>query len=449
MTCPVTVSVLDLLGAAVRFDPMFMIERAVRRGKGLARLPLPGERNFWVVSDPALLDQILVVEARYFDKAGPIYNVLAQRHLQGDTGGILNGGMFTQTNQALWRQEREICNPFFRPEALSGATLHALDLTRDHLYDWRSGREVELLPMFKDISMGVLTYHLFGGQIDSHTSARIAKAAAKYFEMMAWQLVFGMAPTRKLTGWSTYEKVGAELGELLDQIIKEAQEKPGPFQNTLLGHLLAAFDARTSAGHQLVRGSIGTFFLAGFDSTAVVQTWAGIELAQDHELQAVLRGEVEQVFDRGPIRIEKLAQLEQVTAFWELMLHKHTAFRVIFRNARVDCRLGGQDVKAGDQLLLALHAAHQDPRYWSGENLTVEHFAEGLTASERKVHLPYGRGNKMCIGAPLANRLGVTTLAMILRDWVLDRPGGASNRRGVGMTSPPVDSTVEVTLLGR
>lgn len=449
MTCPATVSALDLLGAAVRLDPIHAIEHAARRGGGLARIPLSGKRKFWVVSDPSLLEQILVKEARNFDKNGPVYDVLAQRQLPGDTGGILDGGMFTQANQVLWRQERDICNPFFHQNALGETTLHALELTQDHLYNWRSGQKVELFPMFKDISMGILTHHLFGGQIESKTSARIAKAAADYFERMAWQLVFGMAPTRRLTGWSRYESAGKELGGLLDRIIKKAQEEPGLFQNTVLGKLLDAFDVSAPTGHQLVKGSIGTFFLAGADSTAVVESWACMELAQDHETQDLLRSKIRQKFGQGPILVERLEEQEEVVAFWELALHKHTAFRIIFRNVRTDCLLGDQALKAGDQLFLALHAAHQDPRYWLPEDLTIEHFAEGLTPEERKAHLPYGKGSKLCIGAPLANRVGIAALTVIMRDWELNRPQDANDRRGVSMTSPPIDSTVVVTQLSR
>lgn len=443
MTCPVTGMFDRAMGL---LDPMLMIERAALQGNGLARIPLPGKRSYWVVSEPELLDHILVKEAKNFDKSGPVYDVLSQRRLPGDTGGILDGGMFTQNNHVLWRLLRDICNPYFQTTALDEATLHAIDLTRDKLLDWKSGREVQLLPMFKDISMGVLTHHLFGGQIDPATTASISSAAVQYFEKMAWQLVFGLLPTRQLTGWNAYDSIGRELGNLLDQIIHEAQSDQDRFRNTILGRLLAAFDVDTPRGRQLVKGSIGTFFLAGVDSTAVVQSWAGMELAQDTVLQTQLRQEVRQSTGRGPIRVEHLAQMEQLAAFWELMLHKHTAFRVIFRNVRDDCQLGEQRVKADDQLLLALHAAHQDPRYWQDDrNLTVEHFLGGLTPEEREAHLPFGRGSKQCIGAPLANRVGLSTLAVILDGWELGTARRPSTRRSVGMTSPPLRSAVRVS----
>ena len=52
------------------------IGAAVRRG-GLVRLPVPGRRAYWVVSDPEHVRRVLVTNAENYDKAGPLYGVIA------------------------------------------------------------------------------------------------------------------------------------------------------------------------------------------------------------------------------------------------------------------------------------------------------------------------------------------------------------------------------------
>lgn len=78
-----------------------------------------------------------------------------------------------------------------------------------------------------------------------------------------------------------------------------------------------------------------------------------------------------------------------------------------WRFATEPLTLGGQDIAAGDPVLVVLAAADRDPeRFGDPDTLDL--------ARRDNQHLGYGHGIHYCLGAPLARLEGRTALAMLL-----------------------------------
>ncbi|QCX77082.1 Cytochrome P450 107B1 [Streptomyces sp. YIM 121038] len=96
------------------------------------------------------------------------------------------------------------------------------------------------------------------------------------------------------------------------------------------------------------------------------------------------------------------------TGLEELLRYDGPVELATWRFATEPLRIGGQDVAAGDPVLVVLAAADRDP----------DRFAEPdrLDLSRRdNQHLGYGHGIHYCLGAPLARLEGQTALATLLR----------------------------------
>lgn len=79
----------------------------------------------------------------------------------------------------------------------------------------------------------------------------------------------------------------------------------------------------------------------------------------------------------------------------EEILRYEGPVKMITRWAKEDCKLGGQTIRKGQNLLLILAAANRDPRQFPNP----ERFDIGRSPNH---HLTFGQGIHFCLGAPLA-----------------------------------------------
>lgn len=427
------------------FDPMAILESLALRSKGLPVRLAPLAPQFVVVGNESLITEVLQ-NPTLFDKSGErpgsVYALLTQRHMPGGRGGVLYEGSFTQNNPFVLHRQRKVLRKYLSPAKLGGVAVEAFTYIDDHMLDWRDNKNVDVLETFKGASLAALTHHLFGGKVDAKTTARIAAILPQYFKKMAMQLILGQAPTRNLTGWRGYEELGKEFVEIANTLIDRALEDRTEFADTLLGDLIEEFGEATPQGfylpkenRRIVVGTIGTVYLAGFDSTAVVATHACLTLAENLALQDELVEEFRTVFPDGVIRPEKFSELLLLNAFWQWQLHEHPAFRVIFRNVTRDCKLGGLELKKDDQLLIMIHAAHMQEE----NRLTLNDFLNANSKEKLQGSLPFGRGTRTCPGEAMARELAFAMLIPVLRRYELKPTFShrSKTRRAVGMTSPP------------
>ncbi|MEI5099508.1 cytochrome P450 [Streptomyces sp. PmtG] len=96
------------------------------------------------------------------------------------------------------------------------------------------------------------------------------------------------------------------------------------------------------------------------------------------------------------------------TGIEELLRFDGPVEMATWRFATEPLRIGGQDIAAGDPVLVVLAAADRDPERFDQPDLL------DLTRRDNP-HLGYGHGIHYCLGAPLARLEGQTALATLLR----------------------------------
>jgi cytochrome P450 len=188
------------------------------------------------------------------------------------------------------------------------------------------------------------------------------------------------APPSQIEGEAVH-RVGADplifLKERFDGYLRERQENP---KNDLLTELLQSH-FRDGGAPDLEAVSLLARFLfgAGQDTTSRLIAMAIRQIAEDGELQHLLRAEPSRIAD-----------------FLEEVLRHDGPVKVVYRLAQKRTEVAGVEIPAGTVLTVCLTGASNDP----------QHFADpdrfDIDRPNKRDHVAFSRGVHACLGAPLA-----------------------------------------------
>jgi len=168
----------------------------------------------------------------------------------------------------------------------------------------------------------------------------------------------------------------ADLRDDLDRLLREKENDPA---DDLLGRLIVDQLRPGELTHEELLTIARLLLIAGHDTTANMVGLIGLSLAR-HPDQAELLRENPQLI---PGAVEELLRYHSVG--------NHGLSRI----ATADVRIGGQLVRAGEGVLLALNSGNRDEAAF--ERPDVLDLSRGASA-----HLTFGAGIHRCLGAPLA-----------------------------------------------
>jgi cytochrome P450 len=250
---------------------------------------------------------------------------------------------------------------------------------------------------------------------------RRAVAGPLAVTVMAETLGLGRTDPARILAW--YDGIVAAVQA-------EAAANAPPVGPTAFAELDASLREviRVAGSASLLAEVAGLLSEAEAISNAAVLMFGGIETTEGMIANALLHllsspAELERVLaDRGlvPPAIEESLRLEPAAA-------------VVDRYATSDARLGGADIRAGDQVTVSIAGANRDPAVFGDP----DRFDVGRPNAGR--HLAFAHGPHFCLGAHLARleaRAAVETLLARLTRLRLD-PRYPSAPRGLVFRKPP------------
>jgi cytochrome P450 family 150 subfamily A5 len=202
------------------------------------------------------------------------------------------------------------------------------------------------------------------------------------------------------------------LGYLYQQFTAYVEDRRlEPRTDVLTGLAAATFpDGSTPEVIDVARVA-ANLFAAGQETTVRLLSSAVQILAEEPELQALLRRER----DRIPNFIEETLRVE-------------SPVKGDFRLSRVPTTVGGVDLPAGTTVMLVNAAANRDPRHFEDPS-TFQ-----VDRANARSHIAFGRGIHACPGAPLARAEARVSLERLLDRTseiriAEDKHGSAGDRR--------------------
>lgn len=198
-------------------------------------------------------------------------------------------------------------------------------------------------------------------------------------------------------------------------------ERSGAPQTDIAGDIVASRDPETGEtfSREELIDQIGIFFLAGHETTAGALAWALFILSQSPAHAERLRAEVEAVAGDGPITFEATKRLGFARNLFRETLRLYPPLAFIPRVALKAGRVRDIAVPAGAMVMISPWIMHRHRALWRDpECFDPDRF---LPAREKELvqnaYLPFGLGQRLCVGAAFATIESVLILARLLRRY--------------------------------
>ncbi|MEI6949556.1 cytochrome P450 [Paraflavisolibacter sp. H34] len=396
--------------ALIARDPMGYLFGAALRYQPLCRLRMIG-MDLYVTAHPDVVRQVFVSRADSFVK-GPAFQTLS----------LLTGQGLVTSEGAFWKRQRRLANPAFHKDKLRGFLQMFLDCGTDVLRQWQGYGPEEVHRMI--FEMGELTLRVAGKAlfgIDLYREAATVppdvKQALAFIDRRIYTLPrypMGLPLAAHLRFFRNRRRLDAVVYRIIDERLRGATAG-----DDLLQAFLEAVDEETGEkmSREQLRDEVMTLFLAGFETSSNALTWAWYILWQQEEVWAKFQEELRQVVGAGEVRPEHLPQLVYTRAVIEETLRLYPPVYHLQRQLAEDLELEGYPLKKGAVVLTSVVALHRNPACWDRpDEFRPERFLPaGGGQAAKGAYIPFGAGQRMCIGSQFALWEMVAVLAVLGR----------------------------------
>ncbi len=368
-------------------------------------------QQLYLISHPALVEQALIKQNDVFVK---MYDPEKPRGL----ALILGQGLLTSQGD-LWRRQRRLMQPVFQRRNLASMLPQMTSACSNMLQRWRQlgdGAEVNLANEIMRLALEVITQSMFSTsvldkveQIAPALDTGLRYAARSVANPLTPPLFIPTAENRR------FKQARALMDEIIYGIIRQRREQPAQKQD-LLEMLLNATDENSGEkmSDRQIRDEVITIFTAGHETTANLLGWTFYLLARHPESLQKLRTEVDDILQGKTADIDSLQQLTYSRAVLNEAMRVRPPAGIVMRKIVKDTELDGHSLKAGSLAVFSIYNIHHHPDLWpQPDRFNPERF---LTSESRRfAFMPFGAGERVCIGNHFAMTESLLLLSMIVQ----------------------------------
>jgi cytochrome P450 len=377
----------------------------------LASYRMAGELLF-LVSDPAMVKDILVTNARNFTKS---------RGLER-TKRLLGNGLLTSEG-AFHLRQRRLMQPAFHRERIAGYGRTMVEYAERMRQAWTDGATLDIAREMNRLTLSIVGKTLFDADVaaDAPVVGEALTGVIESFWMMMLPFadVLERLPVPKLR---RARLARARLDAIIYRLIAERRAS-GRDHGDLLSMLLAAQDEDDGGvmTDQQVRDEAMTIFLAGHETTANALTWTWYLLSGAPEVRARLHDEIDRVLQGRLPAVADLPSLPLVEKVVTESMRLYPPAWLIGRRAIHDYPIGDYVAPRRSILVMSPFIIQRDARYYRDpERFDPDRWTPAFKASLPKfAYFPFGGGPRQCIGESFAWMELVLIVATIAQRWEL------------------------------
>lgn len=367
-----------------------------------------------VLNHPDHIDHVLRGNADNYPKEGVMWDGL--RSLLGN-GLIISQGDF-------WRRQRRMMQPHFHRTRLAGLVELMSTAIEDVIERWdsRTCAPVNMNELCPHMTMNVIVRAIFGTNIDPRDVDAVGDSLALVLSYilrgMMLQALPGWVP---LPGGASYRRALGTIDDVVYRMIERRRREP--LGDDMLSMLIQMVDEDTGErmDDRQLHDEVINMFLAGYETTATGMAWAFHVLATRPDIAHEVREEVLDVVAERRPAFEDLPRLRLCRMVIQEAFRLYPPAWQIMRVAQRDDVIGGYHIPAGSQLMLSFYGSHRHPDVWpSPTTFDPQRFSPEREGERSKTAwMPFGAGQRQCIGKELSLMESSLILAMVAQRYRL------------------------------
>ena len=392
--------------------PSFM-ERMVEEYPDIAHIGF-GIENLYVITNAELVRLLLVEHTSSLEKAPALKGY----------SSLLGSGLLTSEGE-FWRRQRRFVQPGFHQKRIKDYAQDIVALTRQHEESWADGRNVDISADMSALTLTIVVRALFGDDMGPQ-AGRFAESLTEVLVGSGRWMLPGAQWTRRIPTQRHRRSKKATL--YLDHTVAGLvnSRRADGTGDDVLTMLLGARDAEGSGmSDQQVRDEVMTLILAGHETTAMALTWAWMLLSMHPACRRAFHREIDGMPEEQSLTFDDVPRLTFTRAVFAEALRLYPPAWLMGRKLSAQIELGGWKIPRGATVVVPVWALHRSDRYWSNGDVFDPsrwlgddgRFADQNPDQPGGAWLPFGMGQRKCVGSNFAWAEGVLILATLARQW--------------------------------
>ncbi len=380
-------------------SPYGVLDRALASGCTTFTTRLPVMGSCVVTGDPQLIGEISrnpdLIGGRGTEALRPVVGEHSLIALEGERHrshrSVLLPHFFSGNAERIDRVNRKWADAliprigrnkvFNASEFMAGVTLHAIiELIFGDLPEKRHNEAFQLIDAWK---------------------SSFSQAAVLFLKMLHIDL-------GRISPWGRFLINRSRVHDFIRQLLCEVRRTPDGSVFSQIAHATPERGAPLS-DDEIVSETV-TFLLFGHDTTAASLGWVLTHLLADASASERARAEVFAAGESAPPEAFPFLRsaIEESMRLCPVVVH-------LTRHAIAATQVGGHAVPRDTRVLPCMYLAHRNPQVFERANTFVaDRFLENASRY-RHAYFPFGLGDRVCAGMPMALRQMVLLLARLLR----------------------------------
>ncbi|MBI1297662.1 cytochrome P450 [bacterium] len=392
-----------------------------------------GVTRLVTLNHPDHAQHVLVDNARNYSKGGAIWDSL--RTLLGNGLPVSEGD--------FWLRQRRMMQPHFHRRKLAALTDQMAGVIEDEVTNWRHttapGQPFDAAHAVTQITMRVIVNALFGASLGTDQVDRVAGSLSFAVDHLFQGLITQSLPALlPIPGRRRYREAVQTIDEVVVAAIEQCRHSD---DDSLISMLIDMVD--TESGEQMTIGQLRdeavTMFLAGYETTANTLAWSIHFMTQQPEIQDALQAEVDTVLQGRVPTFADLPNLRYTRMILEESMRYYPPSWQLTRTALADDVIDGVAIRQGQMVAVMQHGIHHHPTFWPDpQRFDPQRFTpEAAAARPKLAWIPFGAGQRFCIGNDLAMMEGALVLAMLAQRYTLAAVPGKVAQPHIAITLRP------------